>query len=142
MTGKIETDKIEVHNKIAGIIIKNRKLLMCRKYDEPHFIMPGGKIKEGETPEKTLARELKEELNVKLKSSKYFRTWETPHFKDKNKIVKMATYFAEIIGQPKATNEINEIKWIDSLYKADGIRLASINEDFLIPELKMMNLID
>lgn len=109
---------------------------MVKKYDEPHFIMPGGRIQEGETKEQTLRRELREELDVELKSMKFFKTWEAKHFKDKNKIVKMETYFAEIKGKPKAASEINEIGWIDSSYKNKGVKVASINEDFLIPELK------
>ncbi len=133
---------MEIHHKIAGIIIENKKLLMCKKYNEPHFIMPGGRVKEGETPEQTLKRELKEELDVNLVSMKPFKTWEAPHFQDKNKIVKMETYFVKISGKPKATSEINEIKWIDSNYKQEGIKVASINEDYLIPELKKLKLID
>jgi len=133
---------MEIHYKIAGIIIRDRKLLMCRKYDEPHFIMPGGRVKEGESLEETLRRELKEELNVKLKSMKPFKTWEAPHFRDKDKTVKMETYFVEIKGEPRATNEINEIEWIDSHYKDRGLKIASIDEDYLVPELKKMDLID
>ena len=133
---------MEIHYKIAGLILKNNKVLMVKKEGEPHFIMPGGKVLKGETPEQTLKRELKEELNVELISMKFFRTWEAPHFKDKNKIVKMETYFVEISGEPKETSEINEIKWIDSNYKQEGIKVASINEDFLIPELKKFKLID
>lgn len=133
---------MEIHHKIAGIIIKNKKLLMVRKYDEPHFIMPGGKVLDGESEQETLRRELKEELNVKLLSMKKFKTWEAPHFREKNKVVKMQTFFVEIQGEPKATKEINEIKWIDSSYKKKGIKIASINEDYLVPELKKLNLIN
>ena len=133
---------MEIHHKIAGIIIKDKKLLMCRKYDEPHFIMPGGKIIEGEIKEQTLGRELKEELSVELKSMKFFKTWEAPHFRDKNKIVKMETYFVEVDGEPKATGEINEIEWIDTDYKNKGLKIASIDEDYLVPELEKRNLIN
>ena len=133
---------MEIHHKIAGVIIKNKKLLMVRKYNEPHFIMPGGKIEKSEAPETTLRRELREELNVNLISMKFFATQEALHFKDKNKIVRMEMYFVEISGEPRATSEINEIKWIDSNYKKQGIRVASINEDFTIPELKKRGLID
>jgi len=134
--------KIKIHNKIAGIIIKDKKLLMCKKYDEPHFIMPGGKIKENETNQETLKRELKEELNVNLLSAKEFKTWEAPHFKDPDKIVKMKTFFIEIEGEPQATGEVDEIKWIDTNYKQQGLKVASIDEDYLIPELKEKGLIN
>jgi len=132
---------MRIHHKIAGIILKNKQLLMCRKYDEPHFIMPGGEIKKGETSEQTLRRELKEELNVKLLSMKYFSIYAARHFKKKNVLILMEVDFAKIRGKPKATSEINEISWIDSSYKKKGIKLASINRDYLIPELKKRKLI-
>ncbi len=132
----------EIHHKSAGIIIKDRKLLMARKYNEPHFIMPGGRLKEGETPEQTLERELREELGIELVSAKFFKTYEAPHFRERNKIVRMDTFFVEIRGEPKATAEIDEIEWIDSNYKSRGLKVASIDEDYLIPELKKRNLID
>jgi len=133
---------MEIHHKIAGVIIRNKKLLMVRKYNEPHFIMPGGRVKEKESKEQTLRRELKEELNVNLISMKFFATNEAVHFQDKNKIVKMEIYFVEVEGESQPTSEINEIKWVDSNYKKQGIQLASINEDFTIPELKKRGLID
>jgi len=67
-----------IYHKIGAVILKNKKLLMCRKYNEPHFILPGGKIKQGETPEKTLKRELKEELSVSPVSISYYGIYETP----------------------------------------------------------------
>jgi ADP-ribose pyrophosphatase YjhB (NUDIX family) len=132
---------MKIHHKIAGIILKNSQLLMCRKYNEPHFIMPGGEIKKSETPEQALRRELKEELNVNLVSIKYFSIYAARHFKKKNVLVLMEVYLAKIKGKPKATSEINEISWIDSSYKKKGIKLASINRDYLIPELKKRRLI-
>ena len=132
---------MEIHHKIAGIIIKDGKLLICRKYDEPHFIMPGGKILDRESQKTALSRELKEELNVEVAEMKYWNTYQAVHFKEKNKLVVMETYIISIKGKPKATKEINEIKWIDSSYKKRGIKVASINEDFLIPELKKFELI-
>jgi len=128
-----------IHNKVAGIIIKDKKMLMCKQYDEPHFIMPGGRPDEGETSEETLKRKLKVEVNLDFK---YFKTWEAPHFKDPDRIVKMACYFVEVEGEPKPVGEIEKIEWIDSNYKEKGLKIASIDEDYLVPELKEQGLID
>ncbi|MFH1307896.1 MAG: NUDIX domain-containing protein [archaeon] len=125
------------HNKIAGIIIRDKRLLMVRKYGEPHFIMPGGQLKSGETIRKALERELEEELDVKLISmdNRPYGVWEAPHFQDQDKIVRMETYFVEIEGNPVKTSEIDEIRWVSSSYAQEGIVVASINQDCLIPKL-------
>lgn len=133
---------MEIHHKIAGVIIKDKKFLMVRKYDEPHFIMPGGKKLENETPEQTLKRELKEELNVELVSMNLINTWDAPHFRDKDKLVRMEIYLIEIKGEPTPSSEINEMQWIDSSYGEKRIKIASIDEDYLVPELKQKGLID
>ncbi len=132
---------MEIHNKIAAIVIRDRKLLMCKKYDEPHFIMPGGKIEPGETPKTRLEIELKEETGLNLVDMKYWNTYQAVHFKDKNKLVVMETYLVSVTGNPRPGKEINEINWIDFSYKEKNIKLASINEDYLLPELKKFNLI-
>ena len=132
---------MKIHHKIGAVIIRNKKLLMCRKEGEPHFILPGGRPEGNETPEQALARELKEELGVKLVSSKFHKTYEAVHFRDKDTIVRMDVYFADFEGKPKAHGEIAEFKWVDSNYKKRGIRIASINEDYTIPELKRKRLI-
>lgn len=132
---------MKIHHKIAGIIIKNKKLLMVRKYNEPHFILPGGRVEGTETKRQTLERELKEELGVELEYMKPFKTFEAVHFRDQDTLVRMETFFAEIRGFIEPGKEINELRWIDSSYKEKSIKLASINQDFLIPELKSLGLI-
>ena len=133
---------MKLHHKVGAAIIKDKKLLMCRKQGEPHFILPGGRPEGGEAPEQALARELEEELGVKLVSSKYWKTWDAIHFKDKDTIVKMEIYFVEIKGEPEAQGEIAEFKLVDSHYKEQNIKVASINEEHTIPELKKLKLIN
>jgi hypothetical protein len=89
-----------------------------------------------------LSRELKEELSVNLIDMIYWSTHEAVHFKDKNKLILMESYLAAIEGNPIATSEINEFIWIDSSYKEKGIKIASIDEDYVLPELKKFGLID
>ena len=80
--------------------------------------------------------------NCIVNCNKYFKTWEAPHFKDPDRIVKMACYFVEVEGEPKPVGEIEKIEWIDSNYKEKGLKIASIDEDYLVPELKEQGLID
>lgn len=50
-----------------GVLVKNEKLLLVHKARGPYtgrFDLPGGKIKHGEIPEHTLAREIREETGV------------------------------------------------------------------------------
>ena len=133
---------MEIHHKIAGLIIKNGKILLTRKYDEDQFIIPGGKIISGETPRETLARELKEELNVELIEMRFWGQNHTVHFRNKEKMIIMDSYLVQVKGEPKASSEINEFKWLDSTYKEQGIKIASIDEDYIFPDLKRFGLIN
>ena len=133
---------MELHHKIAGLIIKNGKILMTRKYDEDRFIIPGGKIVSGESPRETLARELKEELDVDLVEMRFWSQNQTVHFKNKDKLIIMDSYLAQIKGEPKASSEINEFMWLDSTYKEKGIKIVSIDEDYIFPELKRFGIIN
>ena len=56
-------------DKVGGIIIKNKKVLVVRKKTKenfPEFIIPGGKRETGETDVETLQREIQEEVNLKV----------------------------------------------------------------------------
>ena len=74
----------------------------------------------GESSRQTLARELKEELDVELVEIRFWSQNFTVHFKNKDKLIIMDSYLAEIKGNPKASSEINEFKWLDSNYKKQG----------------------
>lgn len=57
------------HKGIYGIIRKNNQILLIRKARGPYtglYDLPGGSPEAGETPEQTVAREIKEETNCDL----------------------------------------------------------------------------
>lgn len=61
---------------VCGIIWKDGKVFIARRKPEKsmggYWEFPGGKIEEGEDPEKALIRELKEELGMEVTVKGYF----------------------------------------------------------------------
>jgi len=52
--------------RVAGILIRDNKVLLHKALNEEGFAFPGGHVSFGETNEQTLIREFKEELNVEI----------------------------------------------------------------------------
>ncbi len=124
-------------DKIGGIILKGKKLLVVRKRtidNRIEFIIPGGKREGNETDIETLARELKEELQVELVNCKHFGGFDDIAVFE-NIPIHIEVYYAQIIGEPKCDSEIKDLVWIDSNYFKSGIKLGSVLEKFVIPKL-------
>lgn len=130
-------------DKVGGIIIKNKKVLVVRKKTKenfPEFIIPGGKRETGETDVETLQREIQEEVNLKVVKAEYVDEYEDIAIFEKVPIVVKA-YLCEVEGEVNVDNEIKEFCWIDKDYKKNGIKVASILEKFVLPELIRRKLI-
>ena len=130
-------------DKVGGIIIKNKKVLVVRKKTKgnfPEFIIPGGKRETGETDVETLQREIQEEVNLKVVKAEYVDEYEDIAIFEKIPIV-VKVYLCEVEGEVNVDNEIKEFCWIDKDYKKNGIKVASILEKFVLPELIRRKLI-
>jgi len=130
-------------DKVGGIIIKNKKVLVVRKKTKenfPEFIIPGGKREIGETDVETLQREIQEEVNLKVVKAEYVDEYEDIAIFEKIPIV-VKVYLCEVEGEVNIDNEIKEFCWIDKDYKKNGIKVASILEKFVLPELIRRKLI-
>lgn len=124
-------------------MIKDRKLLVNKSTKYDFYLSPGGKIEAGETPEGSLIRELKEELNIEVTAKDFYhwRTVEESAAHDLNKLLRMEIFFVTSwCGELVPGNEIEELKWIDSTYPAE--KVGSVIIHYIIPELKAQNLID
>lgn len=124
-------------DKVGGIIIKDKKILVVRKKtkeDYPEFIIPGGKREKNETDLETLERELKEEISVSIISSKYLGQFQDIAIFE-NEPITISVYIVEIKGELKIDNEIKEYCWIDKNYASKGIKVGTILGKFVIPEL-------
>ncbi len=127
-------------DKVGGVILKDKKILVQRKNNNrEECIIPGGKREDGETDFETLKRELMEELTVELIEAEFLGEYhDYACFSGKPLCVK--TYLTKINGQIKCNHEIKEAIWIDKNYKEKGIKLGSILEEYVIPELIKRNL--
>lgn len=115
----------------AAVIVKDEKiLLMCRrKIQRDYCVIPGGSIEDGETPEITVLREMKEETNLEAEIDYLLFDFESNAFKRHEYFFAMKNIKGEErIGEP-------EISWENenNHYKLEWVELAKIPEINLLP---------
>jgi len=123
--------------RIAAIIIKDNKILLVKGADKyKEYWTPGGTLEEGETELECLKRELKEELNIKLVSSTFFKEYKakSPYHADTITISRI--YIAKVSGEPKAGREIKDYVWMSKDdFNNNKYPLLSLTKDKVIPDL-------
>lgn len=135
--------KYDIH-KAAGIIVRDRKLLVEKSKNKEFFIAPGGSIESGETPKLALIRELGEEFQIVVKEAdlEEFGVFCHPAAGQDGKTVCMEVFMVNTWqGEIQPDNEVEEIRWLTSQVPTD-IKVGSIFEHEVIPKLKEKNLID
>ena len=130
-----------MEDRVAAVIIKDKKILLVTGYDEKFYWSPGGEVEGKEAHEKCLKRELKSELNVDLISLKKYAEYESIN-EIKNKIQKSYYYLVKIEGELEPRDEVTKIFWYSkqNFLKKD-IKISKGNENFLIPKLLKDNLL-
>lgn len=83
----------DIH-KIGAVRIKDKKFLVTHEKGKEFYIAPGGVIEDGEVPEDALVRELKEEINIDVKTRdlEFFGSFYAQAAGAKNKLLKMDVY--------------------------------------------------
>jgi mutator protein MutT len=99
----------------AALIVRDGKYLVTQRRDDDSFggfwEIPGGKVKSGETLEDCVARELMEELGVRVKVVRFFRTatYPYPHL-----VVRLHIYLCRLVeGEPRPI-ECQAVAWTDA----------------------------
>ena len=99
----------------AGLlIICDRKLMLAFSKNKQCFYLPGGKIDPNESPEKSLCREIEEELNVRVYDDEliYYTHISAPAFgESEGTIMEQECFFVNKNVQPKPAAEIGELKY-------------------------------
>ena len=128
--------KIKQIKVVAGLILQNDKLLICQrpKFKEHplKWEFPGGKIKNDETNEEALNREINEELSINIINCEELISYNF-NYKDLNKRVFIHFYLVNNFCGKVLNNFHKELKWIE---------IKDIREyDFLEGDLKIIDFI-
>ena len=105
--------------KSALAVIRDNKLLVVRKKGSRDFLMPGGKPERDESVVEALRRELLEEIGCSVDDNSLSLLGHFEDFTSDGKSrVAIDLFAGEIVGEPKASTEIEELLWISA---ADAI---------------------
>ena len=99
-------------NVVAAIIIKDQKIFATQRgYGEfkNGWEFPGGKIESGESPEYALEREIREELDAKIRVGELFDTieYDYPNFH-----LSMKCFLCSLISDQLTLREHEAAKWL------------------------------
>jgi 8-oxo-dGTP diphosphatase len=91
----------------------DRRLLLVRVRDNPHWYLPGGKIEPPETPGQAVVREVAEELQIELVDStlEYKFTVVGPAYRQAGD-VQLLCFSAEWRNDPKPSGEVRDVAWL------------------------------
>lgn len=127
--------------KCAAAIVRDRSLLLTRKQGTTTFISPGGKPLPGEDYLDCLAREVREELDVAIQPPSFLGIFHgVSAFEDIP--IEMHVYLTDIVGEPRASMEIEEIVWYRSGLSGPELKVGSVFANAVIPLLLKEKLID
>lgn len=123
----------------VSMVVTNRdqnKILLAKHVEDDDFILFAGYVKKGENAEKTVPREIKEELGVNVVKSKYMSS----RYHSQRDVL-MLNFIVVVEDMPLKVNaeEISEVRWCSFDEAAQLIRKGTTAEYFLnnaIKELK------
>lgn len=120
-------------HKIASVVVKDGKTLVVKKKGLDEYISLGGKHESGETYFQCLTRESLEELGVGIANSEFIGSYKD--VTSQGDPIILDAYLVKLAGDPKANSEIEGFIWVSRDYKKQQIKLASILEKYIVPEL-------
>lgn len=118
----------------ALLIGSDGQTLLVRKRGTQAFMQPGGKIDAGEQPAEALARELYEELNLRIAPSDavYLGNFSAPAANEPGFTVQAELFRVDIDVPVTPAAEIEEVRWIDPAGDG-GLHLAPLTRDLILP---------
>ncbi len=111
-----------------AIIIKENKILVCRRKDKDYWFLPGGHVDDGENSKEALIRELKEERGSEIKSLSFAGIIESHFMQDGEEIWEIS-----LIYEAREDKLHDETKSEEDHLEFDLIPIEKIGEINLLP---------
>ncbi|TNB97260.1 NUDIX domain-containing protein [Pseudomonas jessenii] len=122
--------------RIAAALLLNAEgqTLLVRKRGTTAFMQPGGKIEAHELPVHALARELEEELGLRIDPAQacFLGQFSAPAANEPGFVVQAEIFQLTINTDVMPAAEIEEVIWIDPATDA-GLVLAPLTRDLILP---------
>lgn len=124
---------------VAAVVMRDDqgRILLVRKRNTSRFMLPGGKIEKGESPDQTAVREAHEELAVRLDPSclTLLGEWTAPAANESGMTVHGHIYAHPWVEGAAPSGEIDEVLWLtpDDAHRRDD--LAPLFRSCVLPVL-------
>ena len=116
----------------AAVILNDQtQLLLVRKKNTQYFMQVGGKLERNEAPEKTMLREIAEEISTSAQIQQFIGRFETLAANEAGHQLVSYVYQVNLDQTPKMDAEIAEMKWID--LDDNQTLLAPLTKEVVIP---------
>lgn len=118
----------------ALLIGPDGRTLLVRKRGTQAFMQPGGKIEAHEQPVHALARELEEELGLRIDPAQaaWLGQFSAAAVNEPGFVVEAEVFQLTIAADVSPAAEIEEVRWIDPT--TDGnLTLAPLTRDLILP---------
>lgn len=128
-----------IHIAAALLIGPDGRTLLVRKRGTQAFMQPGGKIDAGESAAEALARELEEELGLRIDPAKagYLGSFAAPAANEPGFEVRCELFEVRINVEVFPAAEIEEVVWISADSHPD-LNLAPLTRDTILPIYRSM----
>lgn len=124
---------------VAAVVIRDDdgRILLVRKRGTHRFMLPGGKIEAGESPDQTAVREAREELGVVLDVTRLalLGDWTAPAANEDGRTVHGHIYVHPWVRGVAACNEIDEVLWLSPGEAEQRADLAPLFQHHVLPVL-------
>jgi len=124
---------------VDGIIIKDKKILLIKRKNEPFagmYALPGGFVEYGETVEHSIEREILEETGLVSRVDRIVGVYSSPERDPRGHTISIAYIMKIVDGKAKAGDDAMDLKF----FSIDKIPVLAFDHNIIINDaLRLLN---